>query len=73
MGMNKTVMANLIKGYIQALPDWPNEGQSSPPIRQDVLEALCQGIIEHIQSAMVVTSQGSNGGGAMTSTSTTVV
>lgn len=56
MAMNKTVMKNLIKTKIQAVTNYPVNGEN--PIFTDdrVLEAMCDGIIEHIINAMVVTS-----------------
>ena len=77
MAMNETAMAALIKANIEALSNWPNNGQTPVIVDIRILEAVCKGIIDHIKAAQTVTStglvtSGPGAGGAVTATSTTI-
>lgn len=56
MAMNKTVMKDLIKAKIQAIFNFPVNGESPLFTDDRVLEAMCDGIIEHIKGTMEVHS-----------------
>ncbi len=56
MAMNKTVMKNTIKQKIQAVTNYPANGENPVIIDDRILEAVCDGIIEHIINNMVVNS-----------------
>lgn len=58
MAMDESAMAALVKANIQALPSFPKSGSTANFIRDDVLVAICKGVIDHIKAAMVVTSSG---------------
>ena len=74
MGLDKNAMAALIKTNIQAITDFPSTGDQPAFVDDRVLQAFCQGIIDHIKAAMVVHSSGADPqGGTVTSTSTSVV
>lgn len=54
MAMDKDAMAALCKTYIEAITNYPETGMSPIFVDDRILKALCQGIIEHIQTAAVV-------------------
>lgn len=56
LALNKTVMKNLIKSKILAITDFPATGQHANFIRDDILEAFCDGVIEHFKAAAAVTT-----------------
>lgn len=77
MPMSASGMAALIKANIQALNDWPNPGQSPVFVDDRIVEAFCQGIIDHIKANQTVVStgtvtSGAGSGGAVAATSTTI-
>jgi len=77
MAMSEAAMAALIKANIGALSNWPKTGQSPVFIRDDILIAICKGIIDHIKAAQTVAStgtvtSGSGSGGAVVAASTVI-
>ena len=74
MALTETGMAALVKANIQALNNLPNTGQSPVFVRDDILQAICKGIIDHIKAEMEVTSSGADPqGGSVVSTSTAIL
>lgn len=53
--LDPTAMKDLIKTKLQALSDFPTSGQSPVIIDDRALQALCEGIIEHIVAETLVT------------------
>lgn len=53
--LDPTVMKNLIKTKIEALNDFPTSGQTPVFIDDRALQAVCEGIIEHIVAETLVT------------------
>lgn len=71
MPMTGNGMAAAIKAKIEAVNDYPKDGEHANFIRDDVLQAFCQGVVEYIQGNAEVDStgtvnSGSGAGGAVT-------
>lgn len=69
MALSETGMAALVKANIQALSNYPNPGESPVFVRDDILVAICKGIIDHLKANGVVTTTGV-AAGAVTRTGT---
>lgn len=64
MPMTGNGMAAAVKAKIESLTDFPSTGQTANFIRDDVLQAFCQGVVEYIQGNAEVDSTGSVTSGA---------
>lgn len=72
MSLSASGMKSLIKSKIEAISDFP-DGGISPTFADDrVLQALCEGIVEHIQGNAVVSTTGSDPQGGIVSSTGTV-
>lgn len=54
----KTVMANLIKTKIEAITNYPDQGVSPVFVDIRILEAICEGVIEHLVANTLVNTSG---------------
>lgn len=71
MAMTGAGMKALVKAKIEAVSNFPQAGTSPVFIDDRILEALCEGIVEHIQGNAVVTAVGADPqGGSVNSTGT---
>lgn len=64
MALSETGMAALVKANVEAISNFPNPGQSPTFVRDDILVAICKGIIDHIKANGLVTTTGVAGGAA---------
>lgn len=73
MPLSSSGMKTLIKTKIEAIANYPQAGQSPVFVDDRILQAICEGIVEHIQANAVVPSTGTvlTGPGAGGSVSTT--
>ncbi len=75
MPLSSSGMKSLIKTKIEAISNYPTTGQSPVFIDDRILQAICEGIVEHITANAVVPSTGivttgAGAGGSVTATGT---
>ena len=73
MPMTGSGMAAAIKAKIEAVDDYPTDGHHANFIRDDVLQAFCEGVVQYIQQNAEVDStgtvtSGTGAGGGVTTT-----
>ncbi len=64
MALDEDAMAALVKANLEAITDYPIDGQSPVIVDLRLITAFCKGIIDHIKNAGVVTTTGVQPGAA---------